>query len=93
MNIDNQAELISGFLGISLKNAKDRLSLGFHANHHEVAKDFIDNSTNVDDPNSLLNWYRTTDCIHDFETRKRILFQPKQRFCLDRPSGHQGLVS
>jgi hypothetical protein len=61
MNIDNQAELISGFLGISLKDAKDRLSLGFHANHHEVAKDFIDNSTNVDDPNSLLNWYRTTD--------------------------------
>lgn len=61
MNIDTQAKLIAEFLKISLKDAKNRLSLGFHANHHEVAKDFIDNKTNVDDPNSLLNWYRTTD--------------------------------
>ena len=67
MNIDNQAELISGFLGISLKNAKDRLSLGFHANHHEVAKDFIDNNTNVDDPNlngeNLRRVYMNLDVI------------------------------
>jgi 2-polyprenyl-3-methyl-5-hydroxy-6-metoxy-1,4-benzoquinol methylase len=61
MNLETQANNISEFLGVPLNKAKDRLALGFHANHHMVAEDFISTNTNVDDPDSLLNWYRNTD--------------------------------
>jgi SAM-dependent methyltransferase len=61
MNLETQAASIAGFLKVPVAKAKERLSLGFHANHHMVAEDFINNNTNVDDPDSLLNWYKKTD--------------------------------
>jgi 2-polyprenyl-3-methyl-5-hydroxy-6-metoxy-1,4-benzoquinol methylase len=61
MNLETQANNISEFLGVPLDKAKERLALGFHANHHMVAEDFTSTNTNVDDPDSLLNWYRNTD--------------------------------
>jgi hypothetical protein len=61
MDLETQSASISEFIGVSFEDAKKRLQLGFHANHHLVAEDFINNNTNVDDPESLLNWYRKTD--------------------------------
>lgn len=61
MNLETQANNISEFLNVPVDKAKERLTLGFHANHHMVAEDFTSTNTNVDDPDSLLNWYRNTD--------------------------------
>ena len=61
MNIETQANYISEFLKVSLDKAKQRLGLGFHANHHMVAEDFTNANTDVSDPDSLLSWYRNTD--------------------------------
>ena len=55
------AKDISDFLEVPFGYAKERLSKGFHYNHHEVAKDFIEANTDVDSSNSLLDWYRNTD--------------------------------
>lgn len=38
-----------------------RLAKGFHENHRLVAEDFNEAGTDVNDPESLLNWYRTTE--------------------------------
>ena len=43
MNLETQANNISEFLGVPLNKAKDRLALGFHANHHMVAEDWHEN--------------------------------------------------
>lgn len=61
MNIDTSAQEISDFLHIPFNEAKTRLEMGFHHNHHMVAEDFISNNTNVDNSESLLDWYRKTD--------------------------------
>lgn len=61
MDLETQSLDISEYLGVSVDEARKRLKLGFHENHHLVAEDFIKNNTNVDDPDSLLNWYRNTD--------------------------------
>lgn len=61
MNSDQLAEEISSFLNIDINKVKTRLANGFHYNHHLVAKDFIDNNVNVNNDESLLNWYRNTD--------------------------------
>lgn len=61
MNLETQSNDISEFLNIPVSEARARLQLGFHANHHMVADDFINNNTNVDDPESLLSWYKKTD--------------------------------
>jgi 2-polyprenyl-3-methyl-5-hydroxy-6-metoxy-1,4-benzoquinol methylase len=60
MNLETHSIEISEFLDVPLQKVKERLQLGFHANHQMVAEDFIVNKTNVDDPESLLNWYRNT---------------------------------
>lgn len=60
MNLDIQSAHIAEFLGIQESDARNRLSLGFHANHALVAQDFKQNNTNTNDPDSLLNWYRNT---------------------------------
>lgn len=61
MSIDKRAREISEFLKVPEGYAKQRLEKGFHYNHHEVANDFNDARTNVDNADSLLNWYRNTD--------------------------------
>lgn len=61
MTIEQRAKEISEFLNIDYNQSLVRLRAGFHHNHHLVAKDFIDNNTNVKDDDSLLNWYRQTD--------------------------------
>lgn len=60
MDLNKIATDISEFLSIDINQALVRLSKGFHYNHHLVAEDFIGNNTNVDDQESLLNWYRNT---------------------------------
>lgn len=61
MKIEEQAADISAFLNIDYDKVLQRLKLGFHENHRLVAEDFTHNNTNVDDPESLLSWYRETD--------------------------------
>lgn len=61
MNLETHAADIADYLNIKIDYAVQRLSLGFHANHKMVAEDFLQNNTNVDDPDSLLNWYRNTE--------------------------------
>ncbi len=56
-----RSEEISNFLGLPYDEVYERIAKGFHHNHALVAKDFKDRNTNVDDSDSLLNWYRTTD--------------------------------
>jgi SAM-dependent methyltransferase len=58
---EQRAEEISSFLGQPYVEVLDRIQKGFHHNHALVAKDFNDAQTNVNDPDSLLHWYRTTD--------------------------------
>lgn len=61
MNIDTMAESISAYLGVSVNEAASRLLDGFHHNHALVAQDFISNNVDINNPDSLLNWYRNTD--------------------------------
>jgi SAM-dependent methyltransferase len=61
MSVDKRAKEISEFLKVPEGYAKQRLEKGFHYNHHEVANDFNDGRTNVNNSESLLNWYRNTD--------------------------------
>lgn len=61
MNIEQAAKDISDFLGLPLSGTRERLEKGFHFNHHEVAKDFIGTNTDVNNPDSLLGWYKKTD--------------------------------
>jgi len=60
MTVESRAKEIAEFLNIDLNSAIERLSFGFHHNHHLVAKDFIDNNVDINNPDSLLNWYRNT---------------------------------
>ena len=59
--IVDRAKQIADFLKVPEGYAIERLSRGFHYNHHEVAQDFIGARTNVNDENSLLDWYKNTD--------------------------------
>jgi 2-polyprenyl-3-methyl-5-hydroxy-6-metoxy-1,4-benzoquinol methylase len=61
MSVDKRAKEISEFLKVPEGYAKQRLEKGFHYNHHEVANDFNDGRTNVNNSESLLNWYRNTE--------------------------------
>jgi len=61
MNYQTRAREISDFLNISYEHAFDRLKRGFHHNHALVAKDFIYAGADVNDNDSLLGWYKTTD--------------------------------
>jgi 2-polyprenyl-3-methyl-5-hydroxy-6-metoxy-1,4-benzoquinol methylase len=61
MSVDKRAKEISEFLKVPEGYAKQRLEKGFHYNHHEVANDFNDGRTDVNNSESLLNWYRNTD--------------------------------
>lgn len=61
MDLDSRAKEISEYLSIDFSLTKQRLNQGFHFNHAKVADDFIGNGTNVNDNNSLLNWYKKTD--------------------------------
>lgn len=60
-SVEQRAGEISSFLGIEYSEVLNRIQEGFHHNHALVAKDFNDAGTDVNDPDSLLNWYRTTD--------------------------------
>ena len=60
-DLEMRAAEIADFLGADFDYVKERLESGFHANHALVAKDFTDNNTDVNDDESLLNWYRETD--------------------------------
>lgn len=61
MNINTIAENISNYLGAPLDQTYTRLMEGFHANHARVAQDFLNNNVDINNPDSLLNWYRNTD--------------------------------
>jgi len=61
MNIDTQTKDIAEFLKVPEGYTRQRLEKGFHYNHHEVAKDFNDANTDVNNPYSLLSWYRNTE--------------------------------
>jgi 2-polyprenyl-3-methyl-5-hydroxy-6-metoxy-1,4-benzoquinol methylase len=61
MTLESRAKEISEFLKIDINSVINRLNAGFHHNHHLVAADFINNNVDVNNPESLLNWYRTTD--------------------------------
>jgi 2-polyprenyl-3-methyl-5-hydroxy-6-metoxy-1,4-benzoquinol methylase len=61
MNLLDRASEISTFLDVTFLHARNRLEQGFHYNHHLVAEDFIKANVDVNDPVSLLNWYRRTD--------------------------------
>lgn len=61
MNVDILSKQIAKFLNVDPTYAKQRLQKGFHENHRMVAEDFIQNKTDVNNPDSLLNWYRITD--------------------------------
>jgi len=61
MNIDLSAQNISDFLHVPFHETKMRLEMGFHHNHHKVAEDFIKDNTDVNNSESLLDWYRKTD--------------------------------
>jgi 2-polyprenyl-3-methyl-5-hydroxy-6-metoxy-1,4-benzoquinol methylase len=61
IKIEDRAKDISDFLGVSYESAYERLKKGFHFNHSEVAKDFIQKNVDVNDGSALLNWYKTSD--------------------------------
>lgn len=61
MNILDRAIEIAKFLHCSVEDARKRLENGFHYNHALVAQDFLSKNVNVNNSESLLNWYRTTD--------------------------------
>lgn len=61
MDIDSSTREISDFLHVPFYETKMRLEMGFHYNHHKVAEDFIKDNTDVNNSESLLDWYRKTD--------------------------------
>jgi len=61
MTVEQRAKEIAEFLNIDYTSAFNRLSAGFHHNHHLVTEDFISNGVDQNNPESLLNWYRNTD--------------------------------
>lgn len=61
MEFNEIAQQISTFLNVDINSSKVRLASGFHENHRLVAEDFRQNNTDVNNPESLLNWYKTTD--------------------------------
>ena len=60
MDLETRANEISLFLQTDKNMVRERLAKGFHHNHALVAEDFRAADTNVDDPDSLLKWYRNT---------------------------------
>lgn len=60
-NTKRRAFELSLFFGISEKAARERLALGFFPAHHDVAEDFREHDTDVNDDESLLSWYLQTD--------------------------------
>lgn len=61
MNTEQRAIELGEFFGMEPEPVHGRLAKGFHENHRLVAEDFNNAHTDVTDPESLLNWYRTTD--------------------------------
>ena len=61
MTVEQRAKEIAEFLNIDYTSAFNRLSAGFHHNHHLVTEDFVSNGVDQNNPESLLNWYRNTD--------------------------------
>lgn len=61
VSISARAKDISEFLGHDLSYVYDRLAKGFHHNHKLVADDFNTNKTDVNDEDSLRQWYLDTD--------------------------------
>jgi 2-polyprenyl-3-methyl-5-hydroxy-6-metoxy-1,4-benzoquinol methylase len=61
MSIDLRAKEIANFLQVPEGYANERLSRGFHYNHHEVAQDFLNAKIDVNNAESLLNWYKNTE--------------------------------
>lgn len=60
MDLNTRSREIATFLNEDEDEVRIRLAQGFSYNHELVAKDFKDAGTDVNDPDSLLNWYRTT---------------------------------
>jgi 2-polyprenyl-3-methyl-5-hydroxy-6-metoxy-1,4-benzoquinol methylase len=61
MNQKTRANDIAEFLGLNKTHAYDRILKGFHYNHALVADDFRNANVDINNPESLLNWYRITD--------------------------------
>jgi len=61
MNIETRASEISEFLNVNYNATLERLSKGFHFNHHLVAEDFINKKIDVNNHDQLLEWYRNSD--------------------------------
>ena len=61
MNLSDHCNEVAAFLGLSQQACIERIQKGFHYNHAEVAKDFLQKNVNVNDPTALLNWYKNTD--------------------------------
>lgn len=61
MDLETRANEVAKFLGVNVESARQRLSQGFHANHALVAEDFNGAGVDVNSPEQLLNWYRTSD--------------------------------
>jgi SAM-dependent methyltransferase len=60
-SIETRASEIAQFLGIPEPQALHRLRQGFGYQHGEVNRDFRRSGARESDPESLLNWYRTTE--------------------------------
>jgi dTDP-4-dehydrorhamnose reductase len=60
-NIKRRAFELALFFGISVDDARGRLEGGFFPAHHDVAEDFREHDTDVNDDKSLLAWYLQTD--------------------------------
>lgn len=58
--LEQRADSISTFLGVSYEEAENRLKEGFIPNHHRVAADYKAAKIGAD-LDKLLDWYRTTD--------------------------------
>lgn len=61
MDLKTQVKNIAKFLNVTEDYAESRLGKGFHYNHQEVAQDFKDAKADVNNPDSLLSWYRNTE--------------------------------
>jgi 2-polyprenyl-3-methyl-5-hydroxy-6-metoxy-1,4-benzoquinol methylase len=61
MDIEILSKEIAEFLNIDPAESKKRLAKGFHENHKLVAEDFVKNKVDVNNPSSLLNWYKNTE--------------------------------
>lgn len=61
MNLEQRAWDLIEFFGADPEAVFGRLAKGFHENHRMVAEDFFAAGADVNDPESLLNWYRNTE--------------------------------